>query len=74
MSSLQQALIPEIEERLRKKCENLVLAHDPENSAGKNWSTLKDDFTFAVTLLSFWTDMPWQTVQTQIRRPLEEQS
>ena len=44
MSSLQQALIPEIEERLRKKCENLVLAHDPENSAGKNLSTMKDNF------------------------------
>lgn len=29
LSSLQQALIPEVEERLRKKCENLVLAHDP---------------------------------------------
>ena len=42
MSSLQQALIPEIEERLRKKCENLVLAHDPENSAGeKNFNDTK---------------------------------
>ena len=34
MSSLQQALIPEIEERLRKKCENLLITHDLENSTG----------------------------------------
>ena len=33
MESLQQVLIPEIEERLRRKCEHLVVAHDPENSS-----------------------------------------
>ena len=33
LQSLQQALIPEIEERLRKKCETLVVAHDPQNSS-----------------------------------------
>ncbi|XP_052815256.1 HAUS augmin-like complex subunit 4 [Mya arenaria] len=33
ISSLQQALIPEVEERLRRKCENLVVAHDPQNSS-----------------------------------------
>ena len=30
--------------------------------------------TFTVMILSFWTDMPGQTVQTQIRLLLEEQS
>lgn len=32
IQSLQQVLIPEIEERLRKKCENLVMVHDPQSS------------------------------------------
>ncbi|XP_045192379.2 HAUS augmin-like complex subunit 4 [Mercenaria mercenaria] len=42
LQSLQQALIPEIEERLRKKCETLVVAHDPQNS-----STESTKLTFA---------------------------
>lgn len=36
LPSLQQALIPEIEERLRKKCETLVIAHDPQNSSSES--------------------------------------
>ena len=31
-------------------------------------------YTSTVMILSFWTDIPWQTVQTQIRLLLEEQS
>ncbi|KAL4235065.1 HAUS augmin-like complex subunit 4 [Mactra antiquata] len=42
LQSLQQVLIPEIEERLRKKCETLVVAHDPQNS-----STESNKLTFA---------------------------
>ncbi|KAH3774522.1 HAUS augmin-like complex subunit 4 isoform X1 [Dreissena polymorpha] len=33
LSSLQQALIPVMEERLRRRCENLVMAHDPQNTS-----------------------------------------
>lgn len=36
LTSLQQALIPEIEERLRKKCETMVVAHDPQNSSSES--------------------------------------
>ena len=31
-------------------------------------------FAYTVMILNFWTDISGQTVQTQIRLPLEEQS